>query len=78
MGIPSYFSQIIKKYASIVQSFVNKNFESVEHLFMDCNSIIYDSVHEVQYNNNDVEFETEVIKLVIEKIENYVVTIQIG
>ena len=76
MGIPSYFSQIIKKYASIVQSLTNKNFDSIEHLFMDCNSIIYDSVHEIQYNNNNIEFENDVIKLVIEKIDNYVQTIK--
>ena len=76
MGIPSYFSQIIKKYASIVQCLMNKKFESIEHLFMDCNSIIYDSVHELQYNNNDIEFEKDVIKLVIDKIDNYVQTIK--
>ena len=39
---------------------------------MDCNSIIYDSVYELEYNGDDSTFENKIIDKVIEKIENYV------
>ena len=50
MGIPSYFSQIIRKYAKILKNInqVNDNKEDrLTHLYMDCNSIIYDSYHDI-------------------------------
>ena len=72
MGIPSYFSQVIKKYATIIRSMGFFNDVNIDHLFMDCNSIIYDSVHEIEYNHDDSIFENKVIEKVIEKIENYV------
>ena len=47
MGIPSYFSQVIRKYAKIMRNhdfFKNSN-KPITHLYMDCNSIVYDSYH---------------------------------
>lgn len=76
MGIPSYFSHIIKNYSNIIRtlSFFNKqsNFQ-FEELYMDCNSIIYDSVYELEKkNSNIISFEADVIQLVILKIEEYI------
>jgi len=76
MGIPSYFSHIIKNYSNIIRtlSFFNKqsNFQ-FDELYMDCNSIIYDSVYELEKKNISLDFfETELILLVILKIEEYV------
>ena len=47
MGIPSYFSQIIRKYASILRnsSHFDSNENELTHLYMDCNSIVNDSYH---------------------------------
>jgi 5'-3' exonuclease len=70
MGIPSYFSYIIKNYPNIIRNigyFYNVN---VEHLYMDCNSIIYDAVHSL--DNSNPEIENEIIKTVIQKIEFYI------
>jgi 5'-3' exonuclease len=82
MGIPSYFSYIIKNYPNIIRNlqFVKTN-EGFEHLFMDCNSIIYDCVNmlinDEKYKNlNNNEIEQLIIENVIKNIENYVSIIQ--
>lgn len=79
MGIPSYFSYIIKNHSNIIRNRrkLNRTFSS---LYMDCNSIIYDCVRKIE---NDTEpkvkgfnIEDEIIALVIAKIEHYVESIQ--
>jgi len=76
MGIPSYFSHIIKNYPNIILSviFIKANISKFDHLYMDCNSIIYDvfnSIKEEAENNID-HFEKKIIDLVIEKIKFYI------
>jgi len=76
MGIPSYFSHIIKNYPNIILSviFIKANISKFDHLYMDCNSIIYDvfnSIKDEQANNID-HFEKKIIDLVIEKIKFYI------
>lgn len=78
MGIPSYFSYIIKNYPNIIRNL--EHFVSIpfHHLYMDCNSIVYDAVHAIEkeielgkYNSNS-DFETDIIKRVIENIKGYI------
>ena len=80
MGIPSYFSHIIKNYSNIVRSlnyFISKNL-LFHHLYMDCNSIIYDAVYgleaEIQKGEREMpsDFEDAVINMVIDKIVFYI------
>jgi len=75
MGIPSYFSYIIKNYANIIRK---KNYDqNFDHLFMDCNSIIYDSYYRLEkaIKNSNGEKNTNIEKLlirdVIEQISEY-------
>ena len=74
MGIPSYFSYIIKNYPNILKKF-KKNFSQNEiifnNLFLDSNSIIYDSMREIEYKNNN-DFERKLINAVCKKIEDYI------
>ena len=44
MGIPYYFSYIIKNYPNILIPRENFN-KSIDYLFIDSNSIIYDVFH---------------------------------
>lgn len=78
MGIPSYFSYVIKNYANIIRDynsfykFVNNPFT---RLYMDCNSIIYDSYNDLKPTFVDLsedEIESRIINEVISRIDNYI------
>ena len=77
MGIPSYFSYVIKNYTRIIRSLQSFSPGSFEHLYMDCNSIIYDSYYTIMKSDNSiniqtVELEAAIIQSVIQKIEHYI------
>lgn len=77
MGIPSYFSYIIKNYPNIIRNigyFSNNKAFSFNHLYMDCNSIIYDAVHSIDNADNldNQTFENEIIEKVIVNIKEYI------
>jgi 5'-3' exoribonuclease 1 len=71
MGIPSYFSYIIRNFPQIVSNI--KCIDTIfHHLFLDCNSIIYDSVHKFEHTPTD----QEIILAVITKINEYIVEVK--
>jgi len=75
MGIPSYFSYIIKNHSNIIRSL--QYHQSVAHtafhsLYMDCNSIIYDSFREIEKNPPSENIEKSIIDAVIINIKKYV------
>jgi len=72
MGIPSYFAFLIKNYPQIIQK---KILYTIDNLYLDSNSIVYDSVYSLEYNN-DAEFEIQVIKRVCNTIDSYCTSIQ--
>ena len=48
MGIPSYFSYIVKNHSNIIRK-LSSNTIHVDNLYLDCNSIIYDIVHNIDF-----------------------------
>lgn len=64
MGIPSYFSYIIRNYPKIVKNlkFHKKNQCDFHHLFIDSNSIIYDAIKDIKPDEYNFE------QLLIEKV----------
>ena len=50
MGIPSYFSYIIKNHSNIIKP-LNQYHIHVTHFYIDCNSIIYDVIKTFEKNN---------------------------
>ena len=79
MGIPSYFSYIIKNYSNIIRSFTNvkTDMDRFHYLFMDCNSIIYDAFRTLETTcpellNSHDELEARIIQDVIQKISEYI------
>ena len=78
MGIPSYFSFIIKNYKNIIKK--REQIPQIDHLCMDCNSIIYDSFYDIEAQYNKTAFdlstiEMKIIESVIERIENLITEI---
>jgi 5'-3' exonuclease len=69
MGIPSYFAFIIKNFPNIIEKYAKQN---VDNLYLDSNSIIYDSVHSIDYTNNDQNFENILLKKVCDTIDSYI------
>ena len=62
MGIPSYFSYIVKNHPEILQKYLSGSI-SMHNLYMDCNSIIYDSF----YGMTDEEKNGDIAKCLIQK-----------
>ena len=76
MGIPAYFSTIIKRYPTIIKKY--KTATVVNQLFVDCNSIIYDSFNKLSVSHDlysHTTFENELINNVIEQLDYYIKTI---
>ena len=76
MGIPSYFSHIVKQHRRIVKKY-DKNNLKIHNLYMDSNSIIYDAVREIEKTCDikgcyDNKFESALIKLVCKKLEEFI------
>jgi 5'-3' exonuclease len=73
MGIPSYFSYIVKNHRDIIRRFV-KNKMAVDNLYMDCNSIIYDAVRAINFTDDESSNDKHriIIQKVILKIEEYI------
>jgi 5'-3' exonuclease len=72
MGIPSYFSNIIKQYPNIIKKLI-KNDMKVNNFFLDSNSIVYDCVRSINFeeNLNETTYQ-KIIKNVIGKLEEYI------
>jgi 5'-3' exoribonuclease 1 len=67
MGIPSYFSYIVRNYPSIIKSVKTTNI-LVDYFYLDSNSIIYDIV-----KSNEHPFKEKIIiDKVIQKICDYI------
>ena len=76
MGIPSYFSYIIRTYSNIIR----KDCGRVQLLLMDCNSIIYDAYRTLQEEYTKAPFELStiedrIISLTITRICDYILKI---
>lgn len=95
MGIPFYFSYIVKNHANIIKKLsqtkihhetnwsefdrIRKKGGSnlhVNNLYMDCNSIIYDIVHTMKFDEITESIFVSIIKQVISKIESYIQIVQ--
>ena len=73
MGIPAYFSYIVKNYINVLKSMRTMNREHFHNLYMDCNSIIYDSFHEIYKTDreNSASFP-HILAMVCSKIQAYI------
>ena len=79
MGIPSYFSYIVKNHSSIIRKLLCKKKEDLSpgynHLYLDCNSIIYDAVHNIDFSTLTETDAKTIIRFVFTKIDEYILLI---
>lgn len=75
MGIPSYFSYIVKNHANIIQR-LERNKMTISNLYLDCNSIIYDAVHGINFKKLDDTDVNTIIRNVLSKIDEYIFLIK--
>jgi 5'-3' exoribonuclease 1 len=71
MGIPSYFSYVIKNHPSIIKKYI-KDVLKVDNLYLDCNSIIYDAYRKIELDKLTENIPESIITQVIFKIEEYI------
>ena len=73
MGIPSYFSYIVKNHRKIIYKLEDcfKHKKDIDNLYLDSNSIIYDCISNINYVN-DEQFESEIIENVCIKLQYYI------
>ena len=71
MGIPSYFSYIVKNHANIIKKISDYTIQ-VNNLYLDCNSIIYDAVHNIDFTKLVESDADTIIRVVCAKIEEYI------
>ena len=66
MGIPAYFSYIVKNHLDIIQKFTQDT--KISHFYLDSNSIIYDSIHEIDFDNLKSNELNHILQLIVSKI----------
>jgi 5'-3' exonuclease len=71
MGIPSYFSNIVKQHKDIIKKL--SGLPRIHNLYMDTNGLIYDAVRIVGtiHGMSNDDYEALLIKTVCEKINEY-------
>ena len=68
MGIPFFYTHIIKTHAGILREFINSNKKAtINNLYLDCNSIIYDCLREFNSVN-----EAKLIEATIKRIDQLI------
>jgi len=72
MGIPCYFSDIVKNHPHIIKKLAS--LPIVHNLYMDTNGLIYDAVRVIGSNRgiSDDDYETAIIDMVCQRIKEYV------
>jgi 5'-3' exonuclease len=75
MGIPSYFSYIVKNHANIIRK-LSANPIKVDNLYLDCNSIIYDAFYKMESTTMTEEVSNSIISRTIQIIKEYINLVQ--
>jgi 5'-3' exonuclease len=78
MGIPAYFSYIVKNHPELLRP-LNKFQCSVHHLYLDCNSIIFDVIRKIDFSkiaSKEEEQHTIIIHQIFDAIDEYIRIIQ--
>jgi 5'-3' exoribonuclease 1 len=80
MGIPSYFSYIVRKHRNIIKSIQISDNPKINNLYLDCNSFIYEAFNSIngkfklndKNDKNIVLLETNIISYVCDNLTKYI------
>ena len=76
MGIPSYFSYIVKNHSNILKKYNDfLKYKKINNFYLDSNSIVYDCLRNIKFTNKN-DFEKQLINDVCKKILEYILIIQ--
>ena len=72
MGIPSYFSHIVRQHRKIIKPINFNNSPKINNLYLDCNSFIYDAVSTIVDDTSKTadEIEQFIIRKACDNIGN--------
>ena len=71
MGIPSFFSFIVKNHSNTLRK-LSSNPIKVDNLYLDCNSIIYDAFYKMDTTTITEDISYYIISCVIHSIKEYI------
>lgn len=71
MGIPSYFSYIVRNHSNIIRKY-NPDAIKIHNLYLDCNSIIYDVIHGTDFTKIDPNDTEWIVQQICHKIKEYI------
>lgn len=75
MGIPSYFTYLIKTCPDIFTKYNTQPSMETSYFYMDCNSIIYNAYYEIKdtiTNTSTKNIESQIIQSIIRQITEYI------
>ena len=81
MGIPSYFSHIVRQHRKIIKPIHFNDSPKINNLYLDCNSFIYEAHHHLTSkgevakikNDQDIQqYESNIIKHVCDNLIKYI------
>ena len=88
MGIPSYFSYIVRTHRKIIKNLHSTDIPKINNLYLDCNSFIYEAYNTIknEYNNSDLYknktekeyfrlIEVNIIKMACDSLEKIIMKI---
>jgi 5'-3' exonuclease len=75
MGIPTYFSYIVKNYSNILCLY-HPEIYKIDNFYLDCNSIIYDSIRKIEFTKHNQTNNTLIFSAVCKQIEEYIQTLK--
>lgn len=75
MGVPSYFSHIIKNHSSIIKKFSESTLK-IDNLYLDCNSLVYEAVYKMDMSIHSENMTDEIISRVIQNIKEYIILLK--
>ena len=57
MGIPSYFSHIVRQHRKIIKPINFKDSQKINNLYLDCNSFIYEAHQHLTFEGHALKIK---------------------